>query len=386
MSVVTGQARRRWALVAVALVVLAWLPTTASALAEAVAKARAGSGTAGIAEPPEQTVRRALASGQVPHSGLARSRGNLGLPDLPRLGDVASTLGGVTLTRVWWVDPQAWRVDVLAGTGEQDSYGAAGSTVQWDYESYRLTDLTGSPALRLPRADDLLPPQVARRLLGGVGPGDRLEALPGRRVVAGVVTHGVRIRPSDARSSIGYLEVWVEPAHDLPLAVSVVDTRGATAMESRFTQLDLSRPGADLVTPPTAPGALHDSSTEPDLLARVEHIGAWQLPDRLAGLTSSEPIVGGTATYGSGLIRLVVLPIPLRLAWQTLTAVRAGGGTPLDLPGGEALLVTSGVLDLVVALGEDGRHGYLIAGLVTPQLVTEAARQLLADPPPERNA
>src|SRR4051812_25170187 len=120
MSVVTGQARRRWALVAVALVALAWLPTAASALADTVTRARAGSAAsgAGVAEPPAQTVRRALASGQVPHSGLAQSRGNLGLPDLPRLGDVASTLGGVTLTRVWWVDPQAWRVDVLAGTGE----------------------------------------------------------------------------------------------------------------------------------------------------------------------------------------------------------------------------------------------------------------------------
>jgi hypothetical protein len=81
-----------------------------------------------------------------------------------------------------------------------------------------------------------------------------------------------------------------------------------------------------------------------------------------------------------------MLPISPRLAGQTLTAVRSGGGSSLALPGGEALLVSSGVLDLVVARGADGTHAYLVAGLVSAQVVTAAAGELLANPPPRRSA
>jgi hypothetical protein len=383
MSVVTHQARRRWAAVVAGLGVLAAAPAATSA---ASSWAVAATSDDGPAPAPSVLVARALASTAVPHSGLAESRGNLGLPDLPRLGDVAARVGGVTRTRVWWAGPTAWRVDVLAATGEQGVYGDGSRTVLWDYERGRLTDVTGAPRVRLPRADDLLPPQAARRLLGGLGPADRLQPLPGRRTVAGRSAPGVRVLPADARSSIGHIDVWLDPVEGLPVEIDVVDTHGVTAMQSRFTTLDLAPPDRSVVTVPAAPGVVHDSTTEPDLVGRIQRTGAWRLPGSLAGLPSSEPIVGGTASYGSGLVRILVLPISPRLAGQTLTAVRSGGGTPLGLPGGEALLVSSGVLDLVVARGSDGQHAYLIAGLVSAQVVTAAARELLASPPPRRSA
>ena len=156
-------------------------------------------------------------------------------------------------------------------------------------------------------------------------------------------------------------------------------------MQSQFLELDLSVPQRSAVQIPSAPGAVHDTTQAPDLVARIQRFGAWQLPDALAGLPASEPIVGGTQTYGAGLVRFVVLPLSPRLAGQVLDAVRTGGGSTLDVRGGEALIVRSGVLDLVVARGSDRTHAYLVAGLVTPPVVTAAAAQLLADPPPRRD-
>jgi hypothetical protein len=282
-------------------------------------------------------------------------------------------------------------VDVLTPTGEQGIYDDQGRTVLWNYEQARLTEVVGASTIRLPRADDLLPPQAARRLLSGVGPKDRLEALPGRRSVAGVRAEGLRIVPADRRSTIGHVDLWVDPGHGLPVAIEVVDSRGVTALKSRFIELDLTAPEPSRVRVPAAPGALHDVTDAPDLAARIQQFSGRrlpELPDHLAGIGISAPIVGA-GTYGTGLVRFVVLPLPGRLADQVLDAARSGGGTALDLPGkqaagGEALLVSSGLINLVVAQTADRRRSYLLTGLVSDRLLASATDELLKLPTPQR--
>jgi hypothetical protein len=140
--------------VAVGIAVLLSLPAGLPAAAALIQ----GLGRAQSVPSPQVLMRRALDSARVPHSGLAESTGTLGLPDLPQLSDVASVLGGSTRTRVWWADPSSWRVDVLTPTGEQGNYQAGVRKVMWDYEQSRLTEVIGASRIRLPRADDLLPP------------------------------------------------------------------------------------------------------------------------------------------------------------------------------------------------------------------------------------
>ena len=378
VSVVSRQARRRWAVVAAGVTSVVLLPALLPDLLPALLPhSVATSADTSAAE----LVRRALASASVPHAGLARSRGDLGIPQLPRLEDVAARLGSVTTARVWWADPSAWRVDVLSSTGERDSYGDAAGLTQWDYEDYRLTDVAvGDVRLRLPRADDLLPPQVGRRLLAGIGPGDRVERLPDRRRIAGVAVDGVRVVPGDARTSIGHLDVWLHAGNGLPVAVTVVDVRGAPALDTRFLELDLARPAADLLAPPAAQGADRGRRSEPDLLRRVEEGRRRRLPAHLAGLAATEPLAPGLRTFGSGLVRLTVVPISAALADQSLAAVRRGGGRPADVPGGEALLAAQGVVALGVVRATDGARAYLLAGTVVPAVVLTAARELLAQP------
>jgi hypothetical protein len=374
MSVVTRSARIRWAIVASAVGALVCLPTVTTAVVDAVGGADAG------ARSPRGWIQHALASTRVPHTGLAESRGNLGLPDVPELESVAAQFGETIRTRVWWAEPDFWRVDVVTPTGEQGTYDAGQSTVLWDYEQSRLTEVLGEPPLRLPRPDDLVPPQAARRLLAAVGPGDAVMALPGSRV-AGVAAVGVRIEPGDPRSTIGRLDVWLDPRSGLPVRLDVVDDAGVTALSSRFTDLDLARPDPAALSPPTAPGATHDWTTAPDLVSRIQQFRAVRLPDSLAGLPAGPYITGGTVTYGSGLTRFAVQPLTGRLAESALDALRTSG-QDLELPGGETRAVTSGPVSLVILRSAGARRGYLIAGLVTPDVLTSAAASLLADPPP----
>jgi len=378
VSVVTRQARRRWAVVVAAVTAVALLPGAVSLVADRLTAAAPGSA------PAAELVRRVLASASVPHSGLARSRGVLGLPQLPRLEDVASQLGSATTSRVWWAGPDAWRVDVLSSTGEQDSYGGPAGLTQWDYDEYRLSDVTAADVrLRLPRADDLLPPQIARRLLAGLGPADRVEPLPGRRRIAGMTAEGVRVVPGDPRTSIGRLDVWFDTGHGLPVAVTVVDAHGAVALDSQFLELSFAPPSDALLRPPAAVGADRDSAAQLDLLSRLGQGRRRRLPAELAGLPAAPPLVPGVRTWGSGLTQLTVVPISAHLAEQSLEAARRSGSSPLTVPGGSVLLAAQGVLALGVLRTADGGRAYLVAGSVVPDVLLAASRELLAPPAPQ---
>ena len=122
---------------------------------------------------PRELVAAARASAAISHEGYAETTGTLGLPDLPRLGEVAALLGGTTHARVWWRSPAAWRVDRVTATGESGIYAWRGALHTWDYESRRARTIIASSSVRLPRVDDLLPPQASPADPGRRRPADR---------------------------------------------------------------------------------------------------------------------------------------------------------------------------------------------------------------------
>ncbi len=376
------QTRRRWFVVAAgtaAVLAAPTLGTGAVQLARDATRDEAAQRALDVA--PRQLLERILGSAGVAHQGVAESRGALGLPDLPRLGDVAGLLGDTTRTRVWWRSPSAWRVDRVTPTGEEGLYAQGRDVlVDWDYERQRIRAVLGTPAARLPRADDLLPPQLGRRLLGGLGPADRVTALPSRWV-ADRRAAGLRVEPADGRSTIGAVEVWADPSSGLPLELHVTTRAGRPAITTRWLELDLQEPAAELLRPPAPASASSDITTAPDLVARVDALRRWELPARLAGTGATRSLAGGTATYGEGLARFVVLPLPRGPARDILDAAR-GLAPRRNLPGGEIAAVRSGVLSALAVVGNDGEHAYVLAGLVTPELLEQAAGELLAEPPP----
>ena len=341
---------------------------------------------------PAELLQRALRSAAVPHVGLAESRGSLGLPDVRRFGDVAALLGGTTRARVWWVSTGSWRAARLLPSGEQDLYAVGDTlTVSWDYERNRQRTTVGEDAMRLPRVDDLLPPQAARRLLGALGPDDRVTATPMRRV-AGRDAAGLRIVPAPtgpagaADATIGAVDAWVDPDSGLPLAVAVRDRAGGTAFESTFLDVDLRAPADTDVTVPTPEGARIETGDAPDLVALVDRYARGRLPgslagrDRVAGVLAASSEGGqGTATYGSGLARFVVVPLPPGTADDVLDAVRLRT-TVDDVPGGRLGVLASGIVTAAVAVREGGQGSYLLAGLVSRELLTAAAKDLLTNP------
>ena len=375
MSVVSATGRRRWAAVAAGAVLTGAVVTLAPAALTGEQRTEPG--------PARELLTRAQASDSVAYTALASSRGTLGLPDLPRFGAVAALLGGTTRARVWWVAPSAWRVDVLSATGEQGTYGTAGGVVTWDYERNALVRIVGEPGARLPRADDLLAPQATRRLLAGVGADDRVDPLPAADV-GGRPTFGVRVVPSNPRSTIAHADVWVDAQSALPLRLRIVARGGEDALVTQLSDVRLGAPRSTVVVPPEPAGAKVDIEVAPDLAASVDQRSPWLLPDTLAGLGVTRSLLQGTATYGSGLVRFVVLPLPHREAHQVMDNARSAGAAPVDVVGGTAVSISSSLLNAVVAQDADFRHAYLIAGLVDPELLGLAAGELFADPPPRR--
>ena len=378
-----GAALLRWLLVVLLAVGIVSGPTVVASVGHRGAEA---GGRVAVPVSPDVLRARVLASGSVPHQGLAEFRGTVGLPDLPRFGDVAALLGGTTRARVWWSAPSLWRVDRLTAGGEQGTYARgpgigveADTVVVWDYERNRRQTVVGNPAVRLPRTEDLLAPQLARRLLAGLTSGDRLSALP-PKWVAGHPGTGLRIEPSDPRGTVGAVDVWADAATGLPLEVQVSTAAGVVAVTSRWLDLELTPPPASLLRPPRPPLARLESTTAPDAVARFTAQRRWVLPARLAG-SAVAPSVAGAASYGRGLARFAVVPLPTGLAGDVLDGAR-GLAPPRTVPGGRLAVIRSGVLSAVAAVGDDGEHAYVLIGLVLPEVLELAATELLASPPP----
>ena len=154
-----------------------------------------------------------------PYSGYVETTGTLQLPVSDRFDSAGALFGESNRLRVWWRGRQDWRVARLLAAGENDLVHAGRTTTEYDYEDAAATTSV-DPEIRLPRTADLLPPEVARRFLGGVESGD-VTRLPARRV-AGISAPGLRVEGDAARSSIRRVDLWADPDTGVPLRVEVL--------------------------------------------------------------------------------------------------------------------------------------------------------------------
>jgi hypothetical protein len=337
---------------------------------------------------------RILASARVPYQGYAESTVNLGLPLLPGLHNVSLLLDGTTDQYVWYRSPSYWRADDVTGTGESDTYADGGVTYLWNYGTNLLTQVTGAEPVRLPRAPDLLPPALARRLLDTAGRADRISRLPGRRI-AGVDTAGLRLVPAGTSTTIGAVDIWADPVSGLPLEVEITG-RGTTQPVLISTFLELSRTQPDLaaVIPHPAPNVGLTTTRLPNVDGVLNSDGdgdgdTTPFPPQLGGLRRvvlpGSP--SGVAIYGTGFSRFVLLPLPRGVGTDALNAaIQAGAGSvPLSGTGGSQAGTQAGVLIrtplLSVLLVRGGFHHavFLFTGAVTPALLASSASALVTD-------
>lgn len=318
-----------------------------------------------------------MSSGAVPYQGYAESNVGLNLPSLPDVGDVVSLLDGSTDQYTWYRSPGQWRADVLTAAGETDTYQTDDLGIfQWDYNSNMLTQITGSEPVRLPRAADLLPPALARRLLSYAGPRDRAYRLPSLRV-AGIDTAGLRITPAGTATTIGAVDIWADPANGVPVQVEIFG-RGSPApvLVSRFLDISFARPSLAAVTPVPGPAAGFSTAELPDVEGIVNGFGR-PLPAELGGVSrvaspGGLPIVGA---YGSGFARFAVIPLPQRTGNSVLSAATSAGAA-IQLHGYTAVLIQTPLLTMLVTPTPSGPV-YLLTGTVTASVLERAATQLL---------
>ncbi|HUL28334.1 MAG TPA: hypothetical protein VLW44_21450 [Streptosporangiaceae bacterium] len=191
----TPQACWRWAVVAAAVVVLVALPRAIAAL------------PAGGSAISAQALRaRIMASARLPYRGYAESTARLALPDLPALQSVVRLLDGTTDQYAWYRSPGHWRSEQqLTAAGEDDVYQVGPATYQWIYAYSLFTRTSGPQPVRLPQAPDLLPPALARRLLGLATAADHFSRLPSARV-AGVDAVGLRMTVASRATTVSAVD------------------------------------------------------------------------------------------------------------------------------------------------------------------------------------
>ncbi len=362
-TVVKTQARRRWGVVLAVVVLLCSVPVALN-----LRPARAAALEPGVLR------ARIAASADLAHQGFAQSSGLLPLPPLPNLEQVVALASGRTEMRVWYAARDRWRVDVIEGSTERDLYRTPEGQYLWDYGANQLTQIVGDQPVRLPRPADLTPPDLTRRLLA-IAADDRLEPLAGRRV-AGIDAAGLRIVPATADTTVDHVDVWADPLSGLPLQAEITARGGERPVfVTRFLEVDLSTPDAGVLTPPAErPGIGFTVTAAPDILSAINRRRPAGLPAQLAGFPRRDAVAGIAAAgvYGTGLARFVVIAVPGRYGYPAFDRVSTFG-RELDVPGGEAALLATGLLNVLVVRAD---RTYLVAGLVEPAVLERVAAGL----------
>ena len=357
-------AKRRWAVVIGSFAILLAAP---AAIASRPVHVHTDFSTAAL-------LKLVATSGDVSHVGYAESAGRLTLPDLGQFEDLGSLLAQTSRFRIWWEDPEHYRVDSLAVAGEHDFYRTGDHGYEWNTTNRRALFIRDYPPVRAPSPPDVLPGVLGRRLLADV-PASAVTRIANRRV-AGRGCVGLQVSADDSRSTVNYVQVWVDPTNGMPLDVRVVPTQGTVvAFDSRYLDLSLSAPNPDRLQfdpeadPSTQLGITSDGGV-------IAGLGTSQpLPLEVAGLPRRSRADDGTCTYGDRYTLLVVIPVRAVVAGGIILTI-GQGTTSVSGDFGAGRLVTTALINAMVF--QKGDDGFLLAGTVTPDTLTRAAKDIAA--------
>ena len=308
-------------------------------------------------------------------SGEVRSLGSVQVPlSGSTFGGVARLLGEQSDLRVWWRDRDNWRVDRIRATGESDLVRSGGLTVRWNYEENRV-DFAPYSHVRLPDDVDVVPSALAARLLAGAQSRE-LSRLPARRV-AGHDAAGLRLVPSDDRSTISRVDVWADQASGLPLRVEVYGKPAGPVpiLSTELTSLDLARPPSSKVNLRFAPGIEFPRGFSMDAAAGANAFAPFTPPGSLAGLErrGRPEDFGAVGVYGRGPTALLAVPLREYVADGLRGQLRKSRNARDT---GARIALEVGPLSVLLS-HHDG-DDFLLAGTVNPATLELAATDLAA--------
>jgi len=319
-------------------------------------------------------VQRSDAAG---YSGYAEAFGGLRLPLADQFSSLTDLFGGHTRLRVWWRGRHDWRVDAVDATGETDVYQAGANTWTWEYERSQAT-FSGESPIRLPQPADLDPAQLGRRLLAEAVPAE-VTRLPARRV-AGIDAPGLRLAPSDPRTTITRVDVWVDPGTGLVLRLEVygADQR-RPALQSRFLDFTARTPDPHVTSFRQPPDTAVFASELRDVAATIDRFVSFPPPKKLAGypLRQRAGEAGGVGTYGRGVVVLIAVPLQGQISFPLREAL---GNAPGARVTAASTLVAVGPLSLLLTGAVAGGPSWLLAGTVTTGTLQRAGADLTVHP------
>lgn len=303
----------RWAVPAVAVVVIGG---AIAASAVSVAQAAPDLPT----KTPAQLLADVASTQKIPPlTGTVVETANLGLPQLPDIGNstsLTSLITGSHTIKVYWQDAKHFRLAMPQTMSETDVIRNGGTV--WLWESASNTVAKYSLAGHEPKdagpenLPALTPQQAANDALQAVGK-TTVVSVESTVSVAGEPAYQLVLAPKDSRSTIGSVSIAIDGKTNVPLRVQVFAKGSATpAFQVGYTQISYVAPAAANFnfTPP--PGATYNNEAKPQ---------AGQRPD--LGSASA----GASGTYGSGWLTVAEVPAAL------LTA-SAGGPQPSAEPSG----------------------------------------------------
>jgi len=257
------------------------VPAGAVATAGLVAAVTAASSAQAVPQlaprTPQQllaSVARAANAAPRPLSGTISESTALGLPSLPDLGGVSSSLSALTGShtfKVWYADPAHVRVADIASMGETDLRVDGRQVWLWQSSSQTATRLTlparsaearaKAGAAGRDAAAAVTPQQAARKVLAAVGP-STVVGVQQNVTVAGQAAYQLRIAPRSSQSLVGRILIAVDAANSTPLRLEVF-ARGASspAIQIGFTSISWGKPAASNFTfsPPNGAKVKHET-------------------------------------------------------------------------------------------------------------------------------
>jgi hypothetical protein len=314
-------------------------------------------------------VARVRAAAEHGYSGTVETSGDLDLPVTSHFTDIGALLGGRTTLRVWWRSADAWRVDKVLLAGETDLIHDGPTTTEWRYEDSRVTRST-DPDVRLPRSADLVPPTLASKVINDRG-ADRATRLPARRI-AGVGAVGVRIRPAAKQSSIDHVDLWADPGNGVVLRLDVYgDGSSSPDFTTAFSTYTGTMPAVSTTRFRAPVGVRTRFDDVLDIADAANQYAPFAPPQVVAGLRRSNDADGAVGIYGSGLTRILAIPLRRRDASTLLDQVSSSPGM-VGTDVGPSLM--AGPLGVLVT--DSDRSAWLLIGGVTRQTLVTAAGDL----------
>ncbi|QJY47228.1 sigma-E factor regulatory protein RseB domain-containing protein [Pseudonocardia broussonetiae] len=333
-----------------------------------------------VSDLPADALRERVLAATGPYVGVAESTARLGLPPLPQLESAVALLTGTTRIRAFVASPERFRVDELTPVGERGTYRLDGREYGWDSDADQLTVITGAAPLRLPRAADLLPPELARRLLR-LAPGDPVQPIAARRV-AGRTAAGLRLVPTDPATTIGRIDVWADDATGLPLRVEVAPRSAPDEplLATAFTEVDDRTPDDADLLPEVPPGAGFVRADAGQIAGALRQLDAPDPPAALAGralvpLTATPGSeLPGVGLYGTGPAGFALFPVSREIADRAVDGAALAGGAGVAAGRGRAVVLATPLLTLAVLAR--GRRGTLLVGTVAADQLEQALLEL----------